>query len=353
MLKFSKVTFVVIAVLLCNPLFAQVGGRATYQFLNLVSSAKIASMGGYALANTDADLEMVYFNPALLDSNLHQELNLSYVNYFSDINYGFAGYAHDFKKYGVFALTTKYINYGEFLLADETSQINGTFTASETAINASWSILYKYGLSYGVNLKFVSSNFYDYNSAGVLVDFGGAWTLPESGFRAGLVVRNIGYQLTTYTPGNQEPLPFEILFGASKRLKHAPFRFSINLHNLQTLDLYYESPNDIETTSLFGQDEVQQDENNWADAVFRHFSGSVELLLTDNFEARFGYNHQRRAELSLRDGSRTGAVGFNLGVGVKIKKFKIDYGRSIFSLAGTTNHLSISTNFSEFISKKD
>ena len=55
----------------------------------------------------------------------------------------------------------------------------------------------------------------------------------------------------------------------------------------------------------------------------------------------------------MREGSRAGPVGFNFGIGVNIKKFKIDYGRSIYSLAGTTNHLSISTNFSEYISKKE
>ncbi|MFL2582553.1 MAG: type IX secretion system protein PorQ [Flavobacteriales bacterium] len=332
---------------------AQIGGKSTYQFLNIISSAKIASLGGYTIAVPDGDIEMAYFNPALIDSSLHQELNLNYVNYFSDINYGFAGYAYRLKKIGVFTTSIKYINYGEFLLTDETSAINGEFSSSETALNIGWSNAYKYGLKYGVNLKFVMSNFYDYTSTGILVDIAGTWSKPEKGIIVGMVVKNMGSQITTYTPNNFEPMPFEIQAGVSKKLQHAPFRFSANFHNLQVFDFYYDSPNEIESSSLFGGDVIEEDKSHLAEIIFRHFTIGTELLLSENFNLRIGYNHQRRSELKLREGSKAGAVGFNFGIGVHIKKFKIDYGRSIYSLAGTTNHLSISTNFSEYISKKD
>jgi hypothetical protein len=342
-----------ISFLLTFSSFAQIGGKSTYQFLNIISSAKIASLGGYAIAIPDADIEMAYFNPALIDSSLHQEFNLNYVNYFSDINYGFAGYAHTLKKYGTITTSIKYINYGKFILADETSTINGEFSSSETALNLGWSNAYKYGLKYGANFKVVMSNFYDYTSTGVLVDLAGTWNKPKRGFMVALVLKNIGSQITTYTRNNFEPMPFEVQVGASKRLKHAPFRFSANFHNLEVLDFYYDSPNELESTSLFGSDLVQEEKSHLAETIFRHFTLGTEVLLTDNFNLRIGYNHQRRSELKLREGSKTGAVGFNFGIGVHIKKFKIDYGRSIYSLAGTTNHLSISTNFSEYISKKD
>lgn len=342
-----------ISFLLSFSSIAQIGGKSTYQFLNIISSAKIASLGGYTIAVPDGDIEMAYFNPALIDSSLHQELNLNYVNYFSDINYGFAGYAYRLKKIGVFTTSIKYINYGEFLLTDETSAINGEFSSSETALNIGWSNAYKYVLKYGVNLKFVMSNFYDYTSTGILVDIAGTWSKPEKGIIVGMVVKNMGSQITTYTPNNFEPMPFEIQAGVSKKLQHAPFRFSANFHNLQVFDFYYDSPNEIESSSLFGGDVIEEDKSHLAEIIFRHFTIGTELLLSENFNLRIGYNHQRRSELKLREGSKAGAVGFNFGIGVHIKKFKIDYGRSIYSLAGTTNHLSISTNFSEYISKKD
>jgi hypothetical protein len=342
-----------IAILLSFTGVSQIGGKSTYQFLNIISSAKVAALGGYAIAVPDADHEMAYFNPALIDSSLDGVLNLNYVNYFADINYGFAGYGRTFHKYGTIVASVKYIDYGNFLLADETSAINGEFRPGETALTVGWAHKYKKGLRYGMNLKFVMSNFYEYNSFGVLGDFGGTYKNPEKGLMFALVVKNIGTQITTYSPGNFEPMPFEIQIGASQKLKHAPFRFSANLHNLEVLDYYYDSPNELETTSLFGADVVEEDESNISESLFRHFAAGAELLLTENLNVRIGYNHQRRSELKLRSGSKSGAVGFNFGVAVKVKKFKINYGRSIYALAAATNHLSISTNFSEYISKKE
>lgn len=331
---------------------AQLGGRSTYQFLNAISSPKVAALGGYAIAIPDADLEMTYFNPALIDSSHHNRLTLNYVNYFSDINYGYAGYARTFKKLGIITGAIKYINYGKFLLADEQGSINGEFSVSETAFNLGWANDYKYGLRYGVNLKVVYSNFYEVNSLGALLDLGGTWKHEKSKFMAALVVKNLGSQITTYTDGNFETLPFEIQLGLSKRLKHAPFRFSLNFHNLQVPNFWYSSPNKLQTTSLFGADIPEEEESHLVESFFRHVTGGVEVLFSKSFQIRLGYNHQRRSELRLREGSKSGLVGFNFGVGIRIKKFQIDYGRSIYSLAGATNHLSISTNFSELIRKE-
>lgn len=341
-----------IGILLSFSGIAQIGGKSTYQFLNSITSAKVASLGGYAIAVPLADHEMAYFNPALIDSTLDEELNLNYVNYFADINFGFAGYGRTVKNYGTFVTSVKYIDYGNFLLTDETSAINGEFRPGETALTLGWANSFRTNFRYGINVKFVMSNFYTYNSFGALVDFGGTYSKPDKGFKAAVVIKNIGSQIITYTPGNYEPMPFEIQLGASQKLKHAPFRFSANFHNLEVLNYYYVSPNDLETSSLFGADIGEEKQINIAEAVFRHFTVGAEVLLSENLNVRIGYNHQRRSELKLRTGSKYGAVGFNFGCAVKVRKFKIHYGRSIYSLAGTTNHLSISTNFSEYISKK-
>lgn len=333
--------------------FSQIGGKSTYQFLNIITSPKVAALGGYAIAVPDADGEMAYFNPALLTDDMDNQFTLNYVDYFSDINYGFAGYSKKIKEIGVFSGSVKYIHYGDFIEADAEGNINGNFSVSETAFNLGWGNSYKYGINYGMNLKMVYSNFYNYNSFGALLDFGGTWFHEKSEFMTALVVKNVGSQITTYTEGNYEAMPFEIQLGFSKRLKHAPFRFSLNFHNLEVADFYYDSPNELETTSLFGVDVEQEEKSHLAESIFRHVTGGVEVLFSDNFQIRMGYNHQRRSELRLREGSKSGLVGFNFGVGIKIKQFTIDYGRSIYSLAGATNHLSISTNFSEFISKKE
>ncbi len=40
--------------------------------------------------------------------------------------------------------------------------------------------------------------------------------------------------------------------------------------------------------------------------------------------------------------------GLSFGFGMKIKKFRINYGRSLYHPAGGTNHFSIITDLNEF-----
>lgn len=351
MKKLIGKALIVFLVSASSPLFSQIGGNATYKFLNVTSSAKIAALGGYALAVEEGDLEQVYFNPSLLSESKSKDVSLSYVDYLSDINYGFASYAHKFKAPGTFAGSVKYIHYGNFIHADETGEILGEFTASETALILTWANKYKEYLSYGANLKFVYSNFFLYNSSGVLLDLSATFKDKSENFKAALVVRNVGSQITTYESGNYEPMPFEILLGTSYKLPHAPLRLSINAHNLQQGNIWYESPNNINTASVFASDSTSGDIN-YGDAIMRHITFGAEILLSKNFHLRAGYNHQRRQELKLKEGSKSGANGFSFGFGVQIKKFKFDFARSIYSLAGSSNHIGISTNFGTLLNRK-
>src|SRR6056297_2813949 len=73
---------------------AQIGGEATYQFLELTNSARIAALGGTQIALTDtSDLNTPYHNPALLHRGMSNTMLVNYVNYFADINFGYASYA--------------------------------------------------------------------------------------------------------------------------------------------------------------------------------------------------------------------------------------------------------------------
>jgi len=61
---------------------------------------------------------------------------------------------------------------------------------------------------------------------------------------------------------------------------------------------------------------------------------------------RFGYNHQLKQELKVSP--FTSFNGFSIGFGFKVKKIAFDYGFGSVHLAGGMNHLSLSTNFSEW-----
>ena len=102
-------------VLITVVLQAQTGGQTVFNSLSIPSSARIASMGGALPTVRDGDLSLALFNPALLDTLSDQQATLSYVNYFSGINLGYASYAHHLDSLGVTVSgSIQYVDYGDF-----------------------------------------------------------------------------------------------------------------------------------------------------------------------------------------------------------------------------------------------
>lgn len=332
-------------------LHSQIGGRGVYEFTNLTSSARVAALGGKQIAIWDDDLNLVFHNPSLLTPAMNNNIALSYVNYFTDINYGYFTYVNTIKDKHTFAGGIQYIHYGEFIEADETGVITGHFTAAEYAFNIVYSHSFDSMLHVGVNLKPLYSSLERYNSFGLAADIGCTYHNPSRLFTAALVIRNFGTQFKGYYSGHRETLPFEIQLGLSQKLKYAPFRFSITAHQIQTLDMTYEVEDDDDFNDYFNQGNTEPSKlEQFGDKVMRHMIVGVEFLPLKSFTFRAGYNYQRRKEMQVP--VRIAMVGFSWGVGLKIKKFHLNYGRASYHLAGGTNHFSISTNFNEFNRKK-
>jgi len=327
---------------------AQIGGNSTYKFLNLPNSPRVAALGGNFVAISDNDLAVGLNNPSMISKEMHNGLSLNFVDYFADINYGFASYSRTYEKYGSFAATMQYLNYGRFTYTDETGVLDenaGEFTGNEMAFVLGWGRRLDSLFSIGANLKAISSNLESYNSFGMAVDVAGSYH-ARSGFTASLVARNIGRQLSTYTPGNHEPLPFEIQFGISKKLKHLPFRYSILLTNLQKWDLTYTDPAEETTDPFTGEVKTKSKAGEFADKAFRHVVIGGEFVPSRNFSFRLGYNYQRRQEMKVE--SKKGTVGFSWGFGFRVSKFNFSYARSAYHLSGSPNMLSIAFNLSDF-----
>ena len=233
------------AVSISTQLLGQIGGTHTYDFLNLINSARVASFGGDVIAINDSDYNLTYHNPALLNPSMDQDMVLNYVNYFTDVNYGYASYASKISNYGIFSGGIEYINYGKFIAADEKGIVTGEFKAAEYAINLIYSKAIDSSFRVGVNVKPIISTLEKYTSYGIAADFGVVYNKPGSLFAAALVVKNLGTQLKAYTD-TRESLPFNIQLGVSQKLKHAPFLFTVTFDHLETWDLTYDKPGDEE-----------------------------------------------------------------------------------------------------------
>ncbi|MFH0757526.1 MAG: type IX secretion system protein PorQ [Bacteroidota bacterium] len=327
---------------------AQKGGESTYGFLGLTNSARVAALGGESVSLLDDDINLVFHNPALLTAGMHNNLSLNYVNYFAGVNFGYASYGYHRKGIGNFVAGIHYVDYGAFDRTDELGENMGTFRASEYALNLVYSrSVIDSMLTAGINLKPIFSSFEQYSSLGIAVDAGVTYHNPGTLTTLGLVAKNMGAQLTTYT-GVREKLPFEIQAGITQGLAHAPFRFSITYQNLERWDLTYAKSDNL--YDPLGEDLKKSGFDVFGDKLMRHMVYGVEFLIGENFHADLGYNYKRRKEMSVA--AKPGTVGFSWGFGFRISKFHIAYGRSSYHLAGGTNHFSLTTNLSEFYRKQ-
>lgn len=327
---------------------AQVGGSNTYDFLNLTNSARIAAMGGDFLSIYDGDITLAISNPSIIDSTMHNQLALSIVDYYSDINYGFASYSRYYEKCGSFVASVQFVDYGKFLYANDAGNIQGSFTASEMAIQLGWGKVLSPTLSFGSSIKFIYSAFEDYSSTGIALDVAATYHNENTGLASSFIIKNMGRQIKAYRSGNNERLPFEIQFGISKTLTHLPFRYSVLVNHLSDWDLtYQEFYNQNEFSILNEQNNKNEGLSKFGDQLMRHVVIGGELLLSENFILRIGYNYRRRKELAVDVKSLT--IGFSWGFEFKISKFRLSYARSTYHLAGSPNYITIITRLSNKI----
>ena len=342
-------TILCLCLLFSNNLISQIGGDNVYEFINLPPSAQVTALGGSLISVADDDVALGYDNPALLNSTMHQQLSFNHNLFLADIQHGFAGYGHHVKKWDATILAgMQYVSYGTFDSADENGNITGNFNASEYGLTIGASKQLYEKLRLGANLKMIASQFEGFDSYGMVADVGAYYQDTTGSLTAGLVFKNIGTQFTTYQEDNREDIGFDIQFGVSKKLKYLPFRFSVIAHNLQRWNILYDDPNQEEATFFGDQAPSENRGKDIVDNLFRHiiFNGEFILGKKDNFRIRIGYNHLRRAEMKV-DNLRS-IAGFSGGIGLKINRFKIAYGRSIYHIAGGANHISISTSLKEF-----
>jgi hypothetical protein len=328
------------------------GGGEVYQFMTLPNSARVTALGGSLISVKDDDGALSFQNPGILNDAMSNQISFSQSFYLAGINYGSASVT---KKLGALNYFTgiQYINYGDFQQTDETGFVTGQFDAKEMAVLAGAGYQYSNTLSFGATAKYINSRFETYNSHGLAADLGAVYADTAKKLSIGFVVKNLGEQIKTYTPDNEETLPFDVQLAISKQLKYLPFRYTFTFHNLHRWDITYNDPNADDATTLFGEELTEPSSlGQFADNLARHmiFSGEFLLGRKQNLRLRFAYNHLRRRELLVDN--TLGMMGFSLGFGLKVNRFRIDYGRGSYHLADGNSHLTISTNLSEFKSKK-
>ncbi len=336
---------IVLFFIIISDLYAQIGGRNVYDFLRLTPNARVSALGGVNITTLDKDLNLAWYNPALLNDTMNSGITMNIVNYLSDITYGYSSYSHTFQNIGTAHAGIHYVNYGKMQETDELGNVNGQFSANDIALVSG--IARDFGnLRFGTNLKILYSTIQRFNSFGFAFDFGGVWNFPEQNTTLGLVLKNMGTQITQFNKNApRSPIPFEAQLGVSHRLKYLPLRFSTTLIQLQQYRLIQKDPNKKPQLDLAGNPIPEK--NQTFDNILRHFVFGGEFLFSQNFHVRVGYNHMRHQELKTT-GTNFSMAGWAFGFGMRIKKFYFDYGYSNYHAIGGTHSFSLITYINSY-----
>ena len=146
-------------------IIAQIGGDATYRFLELSSSPRQLALGN-PITLQDVDIGTTLANPAVIRGEHGGQLMINYEPYFDGIHRGSAVYAHTFNRAKALVFDVKYIHYGNFEGTDELGNSTANFSGSEVAIGVATSHYFlKPNLYVGARLRYVLSNLDTYTSS--------------------------------------------------------------------------------------------------------------------------------------------------------------------------------------------
>lgn len=304
-----------------------------YEFLDMPTTSRMTALGGTHAVLGANDINFVLHNPAALSDTMSNSIGFNFTPLKAGIKSGSVAYSHYVSQLkGSLMLAVQYVNYGTFDETDEEGTNIGTFTAQETALHLTYSRTLSPTFTMAATLKPIFSSLAEYKSCGLAMDMGAYYRASNGRFRAGLVVRNVGAQITNYSGEDvDEKLYTDLRIGISYKAEHAPFRITTTLKDLFHWDLSVDRSNKI----------------SFGDNLMRHFIFGVEFVPSEKIFAAFGYNHRLRKE--NRDSSVGGAAGISWGVGFRIAKIDIAYGMGKYHTAGAANSITLSTNINRFI----
>lgn len=328
--------------------YGQIGGLRAFEFLESPNHARVAGLGTINVSSNAGDINMVWQNPALLNSDLDGQISFSLNPYFANIYNSQFTYAQDIENVGIFSLGLSYLNYGQFEGFDNTGAVSEDFSGSDYAIQISHSRedgVFRYGAS----IKFVSNQISGFNQSAVLSDLGGAFIHPNQELSLGLVIKNLGFFTSKFVE-EERNLPFDVQLGGTYKPEFMPFRFSFTLNRLYQYDLSYFDESLISDDDNVVFTDVSNNPPSTFDKIFQHITIGTEVILGKNVNLRAGYNHLLRQ--SLRAEQVGGAGGFTFGVYFQTKKFNLAYSNAIYQAGGFAHFITLGSNLKEFVKKK-
>ena len=189
-------------------------GTTAFPFLKINIGARAVGMGG-AFTGLADDASALYYNPAGMTSLEGNRFILGYHNYVVDIQSGFVGGVWKLNDNSALGAYASYLNYGEFIATDQQGSETGeTFGGGDLLVSVGYARRLSYKVEIGGTVKMIYETLEEYSASGMAVDLAAKYSGDRRRFSAGIMVQNLGTQLSTL--GEEEyDLPLTVRGGIS------------------------------------------------------------------------------------------------------------------------------------------
>lgn len=336
---------------------AQTGGLGVFKILEIPMHSMALAWSGYLISQPNADILQTTNNPAMLDdqhkfkagmsagsilpgvfsanavfgcgNSLISPSNDKNINLRSKLSgkmISWQGYA-------------QHIDYGSMMAYDAGGNLVGKVGANESNFGVVASMGLTPNFRVGAQLGAVYSVLGPYIGNGVYVNLGLNYIRTDKTLSAGLVIKNLGTQISSYQGAGREVLPFNIQGALAILPKHMPLKFHLVAHDLQKWDLTYNQYVDNQGQIDLNGKLAEPKKAGFSQMLIRHIALGTELVLGKNFSLLIGYNHQRRYEMTTL--ARKGTSGFGWGLKFRVSKFDITYSSASYFPSQNSNMFSV------------
>ncbi|HUV31885.1 MAG TPA: PorV/PorQ family protein [Acidobacteriota bacterium] len=203
-------------------------GTSAFSFLKINVGARPVALGG-AFTGVADDENSLYYNPAGIASLERHGIIAGYHNYFVDLQSGLVGYVHQSREKHFLAGYISYLNYGEFTQTDNLGTITGEFGGGDVLFGVTFATRYRENIYAGATGKLIYEKIQGFSASGMALDVGLKYRSNRGRYTAGLMLQNLGIQLSNFTDADHEPLPLMLRVGGGIRPRGLPMLFSADV----------------------------------------------------------------------------------------------------------------------------
>lgn len=315
-------------------------GTTAYNFMNITSSARIFGLGGVNITTVEDNVTTVDQNPGLLGAEMSNQLAVNYMRYVGESNFAGVTYARAAGERAAWQASILYFGYGSMKQTDETGAVLGDFSPQDLSFSAGYTHDLAHNLRGGFKVKFLYSNYEEYNALALATDLGINYYDPEKDLSLSAVVANLGGQVKKFNESYVR-LPIDVRLGWSQSFGSLPIRFSVTAWNLTKWHLPYYHTGDGTTN-----DEPEL-KDNFKSNLFRHLIFGADFVPSQKFYVSLAYNYKTRTDMSTY--SRSFLSGWSLGGGLNVKNFNVGLAFAQPHKSATTFMLNLTMNINEFL----